>query len=255
MQILIFYGIITLGVNMVLFLTSRLNTLVKDKDGNKTTIPLENVNGVLDNIKKYLSGTNRIVYVANDPNNVIENEERIKNTIDSFSLSNLNFNEKILLDARNKKDAKNIILGANIVILSGGKILCQNKFFRSIRLKKILKHFNGIVIGISAGTMNLCKTVFNFPEEKADIKERKWVKGLGFYDKIIIPHFDGETNTYQIECEEVDVAGDYILPASHKKEFLGIPNGSYILIDNNKNISFFGEMYAIENGVTKKIER
>ncbi|HJD06206.1 MAG TPA: Type 1 glutamine amidotransferase-like domain-containing protein [Candidatus Onthoplasma faecipullorum] len=240
---------------MVLFLTSRLNTLVKDKDGNKTTIPLENVNGVLDNIKKYLSATNRIVYVANDPNNVIENEERIKNTIDSFSLSNLNFNEKILLDARNKKDAKNIILGANIVILSGGKILCQNKFFRSIRLKKILKHFNGIVIGISAGTMNLCKTVFNFPEEKADIKERKWVKGLGFYDKIIIPHFDGETNTYQIECEEVDVVNDYIFPASHKKEFLGIPNGSYILIDGNKNVSFFGEMYAIENGVTKKIER
>ena len=240
---------------MVLFLTSMLNTRIKDKDGNKTTIPLENINGVLDNIKKYLSGTNRIVYVANDPNNVIENEERIKNTIDSFSLSNLNFNEKILLDARNKKDAKNIILGANIVILSGGKILCQNKFFKSIRLKKILKHFNGIVIGISAGTMNLCKTVFNFPEEKADIKERKWVKGLGFYDKIIIPHFDGETNTYQIECEEVDVAGDYILPASHKKEFLGIPNGSYILIDNNKNVSFFGEMYTIENGVAKKIER
>ena len=240
---------------MILFLTSRLNTYMIDKDGNKQTIPLENVSRVLDNIKKYLNGTNRIVYVANDPNNVLENEEKIKNIIDSFSLAGIEFNEKILLEARNKKDAKNIILGADIVILSGGKILCQNKFFRSIRLKNILKRFNGIVIGISAGTMNLCKTVYNFPEEKADIKERKWVKGLGFYDKIIIPHFDGETNTYQIECEEVDVAGDYILPASHKKEFLGIPNGSYILIDNNKNVSFFGEMYAIENGVTKKIER
>lgn len=233
---------------MILFLTSRLNTRVMDEDGNKTTIPIENINGVLDNIKKYLSGTNRVVYVSNDPNNVIENEERIKNMIDSFSLSNLNFNEKILLDARNKKDAKNIILGANIVILSGGKILCQNKFFRSIRLKKILKHFNGIVIGMSAGTMNLCKTIYNFPEENADIKEQRWVKGLGLYDKIIIPHFDGETNTYQIECEEVDVVNDYIFPASHKKEFLGIPNGSYILIDNNKNVSFFGEMYTIKDG-------
>lgn len=233
---------------MILFLTSRLNTYMIDKDGNKQTIPLENVSRVLDNIKKYLNGTNRIVYVANDPNNVLENEEKIKNIIDSFSLAGIEFNEKILLEARNKKDAKNIILGADIVILSGGKILCQNKFFRSIRLKNILKRFNGIVIGISAGTMNLCKTVYNFPEEKADIKERKWVKGLGFYDKIIIPHFDGETNTYQIECEEVDVAGDYILPASHKKEFLGIPNGSYILIDGNKNVSFFGEMYTIKDG-------
>ena len=240
---------------MILFLTSRLNTRVMDENGNKITIPIENVNGVLDNIKKYLSSTNRVVYVSNDPNNVIENEERIKNMMDSFSLSNLNFNEKILLDARNKKDSKNIILGADIVILSGGKILCQNKFFRSVRLKKILKHFNGIVIGMSAGTMNLCKTIFNFPEENADIKEKRWVKGLDFYDKIIIPHFDGETNTYQIECEEVDVVNDYIFPASHKKEFLGIPNGSYILIDGNKNVSFFGEMYTIENGVTKKIER
>lgn len=233
---------------MILFLTSRLNTRVMDENGNKTTIPIENVNGVLDNIKKYLSGTNRVVYVANDPNNILENEERIKNMMDSFSLSNLNFNEKILLDARNKKDAKNIILGADIVILSGGKILCQNKFFRSIRLKKILKHFNGIVIGMSAGTMNLCKTIYNFPEENVDIKERRWVKGLGLYDKIIIPHFDGETNAYQIECEEVDVVNDYIFPASHKKEFLGIPNGSYILIDGNKNVSFFGEMYTIKDG-------
>lgn len=239
---------------MILFLTSRLNTRVMDENGNKTTIPIENINGVLDNIKKYLSGTNRVVYVSNDPNNVIENEERIKNMMDSFSLSNLNFNEKILLDARNKKDAKNIILGANIVILSGGKILCQNKFFRSIRLKKILKHFNGIVIGMSAGTMNLCKTIYNFPEENADIKERRWVKGLGFYDKIIIPHFDGETNTYQIECEEVDVVNDYIFPASHKEEFLGIPNGSYILIDNNKNVSFFGEMYTIKDGKVSNLQ-
>lgn len=239
---------------MILFLTSRLNTYMIDKDGNKQTIPLENVSRVLDNIKKYLNGTNWIVYVANDPNNVLKNEEKIKNIIDSFSLAGIEFNEKILLEARNKKDAKNIILGADIVILSGGKILCQNKFFRSIRLKNILKRFNGIVIGISAGTMNLCKTVYNFPEEKSDIKERKWVKGLGFYDKIIIPHFDGETNTYQIECEEVDVVNDFILPASHKKEFLAIPNGSYIIIDN-KNVSFFGDMFTIKNGVTKKIER
>lgn len=239
---------------MILFLTSRLNTRVMDENGNKTTIPIENVNGVLDNIKKYLSNTNRIVYVANDPNNILENEERIKNMMDSFSLSNLNFNEKILLDARNKKDAKNIILGADIVILSGGKILCQNKFFRSIRLKKILKHFNGIVIGMSAGTMNLCKTIYNFPEENADIKERRWVKGLGLYDKIIIPHFDGETNTYQIECEDVDVVNDYVLPASHKKEFLGIPNGSYILIDSNKNVSFFGEMYTIKDGKVSNLQ-
>ncbi len=233
---------------MAIFLTSRLATHTKDENGIKFSIPLEDTNEILTNIKKYLKGNNRLVYVANDPKNVEENNTRIVPVFESFDKTGINFKEKILLDCRNYKQAKEILSGADLIILSGGKCVCQMKFFRKIGLKKILQTFQGIVIGISAGTMNMGKIVANFPEEKVDLKERRWLKGLGLFDEIIIPHFDGETKTYQIECDEIDLINDYVLPMSYKHQFLGIPNGSYVLIDNERKVHYYGDMYTISNG-------
>jgi len=42
----------------------------------------------------------------------------------------------------------------DVVILAGGHAPTQNAFFHKIKLKELLKIFDGIVIGISAGTMN-----------------------------------------------------------------------------------------------------
>ena len=239
---------------MTIILTSRLETHVRDENGTKTSIPIEDKNEILTNIKKYLKGNKRLVYVANNPKNIEENDIRIVPVFESFDKTGLYFDEKILLDCRNIKQAKEILTDADLIILSGGKCLCQLKFFKKIKLKKILQNYQGLVIGISAGTMNLCKIVANFPEEKADLKEKRWLKGLGFFDEIIIPHFDGETNTYQIECDEVDLVNDYVLPMSHKHKFIGLPNESYVLIDNDLNVKYYGVSYEISNGEVKRRE-
>ena len=237
---------------MVFMLTSCIETHIKEENGNKIAIPIPDTNQVLTNIKKYLKDTKRIVYVANNPANFEENDLRTSCFFESFELSGLNFDEKIVLDNRNIKDAKNILNGADLIILSGGKILCQLKFFKKIKLKKILKNHDGLCIGISVGTMNLGKIVANFPEELADLNEKRFVKGLGFFDKIIIPHFDGENKVYQIECNEIDVVRDYILPLSKGKSFIGLPNGSYVLVDG-QNTTYFGDCYEIaDDNVTKK---
>ena len=119
-------------------------------------------------------------------------------------------------------------------------------------MKEIFNNYKGLVIGVSAGTMNLCKTVANFPEELVDLDEPRWLSGLGFYDGIVIPHFDGENIAYQIPCDEIDVVNDYILPLSKDKEFIGLPNGSYVLIDNNGSVNYYGDVYKISNGAVTK---
>ena len=235
---------------MTLFLTSTINTYYKDENGNKIAIPVEDENLILTNLKKFLKKKNRLVYVANDPNNIEKNESRIKVLCESFDKSGLKFKEKILLDSRNKHKAKEILSGADLVILSGGKCLRQLEFFNEINLKEIIKEHNLLTIGISAGSMNLCNIVANFPEETSDLGEPLWVNGLGFYDGIFIPHFDGETKTYQIEDVEIDVVNDYVLPLSKEKELIGVPNGSYILINDNK-VSYYGKIYKILNGKIK----
>lgn len=238
---------------MTFILTSYIKFYQKDDGGNKIVHPIKNESKLIPNLKKYIKNTNRIVYVANNPN-FEGNDLRSKLTFESFEMTGFKFKEKILLDNKNWRNAKEIICGADLVILSAGKCLCQKKFFKKIKLKKLLKNFGGLVIGISAGSMNLCKIVANFPEELVDVKEPRWFKGLGYFNEIIIPHFDGEAIKYQFECEEVDLINDYVLPMSYKRDFIGIPNGSYFLIDNDGKIEAFGDMYKISKGnVSKKV--
>lgn len=210
-------------------------------------------NQISTNIKRFLRDTNRVVYIANNPDNAEENDQRAKMCFELLEQNGLSFCEKILLDKRNCKRCKEILADADLIILSGGKCLCQNRFFKKIKLKKLLKNYKGLAIGISAGTMNLCKTVANFPEETADLNDARWLKGLNFYDKTIIPHFDGEAVKYQIECEEIDLINDYVLPMSNKRDLIGIPNGSYILIDNDRKTERFGVMYNISKGKVEKL--
>ena len=240
---------------MTIILSSILATHYYDEQGNKCPTPLGDDNGILTEIFARVKNRGRAVYVTNDPFDTEHNDISAPPVFEGLSLSGLSFKENIILDCRNESDAKSIISGADLVILSGGKILCQREFFGRIKLDKILEEYSGLVIGISAGTMNLCKTVANFPEERSDLGQPLWVEGLGFFDGIIIPHFDGETKSYQLPCDEIDVIGDYVLPLSKGKTFIGLPNLSYILIDDGGKATARGTMYTISDGKVEKLNR
>ncbi|MCH5351479.1 MAG: Type 1 glutamine amidotransferase-like domain-containing protein [Clostridiales bacterium] len=237
---------------MTIILSSILATHYYDEEGIKCPQPLSDDNGILTELTSRLTKHGRVVYVANDPFDTEHNDLSAPPVFKGLALSGLDFKEKILLDERNASEAASIILEADLVILSGGKILCQRDFFDRIKLGEILKKYDGLVVGVSAGAMNLCKTIFNFPEETGDVGSPLWVDGLGFYDKIIIPHFDGETKSYQLPCDEIDIVNDYIFPMSNGKTFIGIPNLSYILIDKG-NATIRGTAYSITDGKVKRI--
>ena len=42
----------------------------------------------------------------------------------------------------------------------------QHEFFIEINLKELLKNYQGLVIGQSAGALNMADKVFNSPEEQ-----------------------------------------------------------------------------------------
>ena len=237
---------------MTIILSSILSTHYYDEDGNKLPKPLSDDNGILTELTSRLTKRDRVVYVVNDPTDTEHNDVSAPPVFEGLFLSGIDFKEKIILDDRNAHDAERVICGADLIILAGGKVLCQREFFKRIKLGEILKNYNGLVVGISAGSMNLCKDIFNFPEEMSDIGAPLFVDGLGFYDKIIIPHFDGETKSYQLPCDETDIVNDYIIPMSNGKTFIGIPNLSYILIDGGKAY-LRGKAYSISDGTVKRI--
>lgn len=230
-------------------LASDMAAYYKDENDERHSIKIEDTNKIITNIKKNLPHKNKVVIVANNPNTYEINDNWAKIRFQSFKMTGLKFKEYILLDNRNVQNAKKILENASLIILMGGKIMCQMKFLKKIGFKKLLNNFNGVVIGLSAGTMNMCKNTLNFPEENADLGQPLATKGLGFLDEFILPHFNGISYPYQYDG--IDVIKDYALPFSYKRDILAIPDGSYILLNKNQS-TIHGDAYIIHKGIVYK---
>ncbi|MCL2101520.1 MAG: Type 1 glutamine amidotransferase-like domain-containing protein [Fibromonadales bacterium] len=206
-------------------------------------IPQDDINKILANIKKYTPKYESIVFVANNPDDERENNEFSKMFFESFEAAGLMFKNKTILDNKNKEQASALIENADLIILCGGNVPKQNEFFWQTGIKKSLASTKALIIGISAGAMNLCEKAFCLPESRAELSEHRWFDGLGFFSKVLVPHFNGVT-TRPYNGINID---EYTFQKSYEYELLGFPNDSYILLDK-EGTHYFGDFYAIKDG-------
>lgn len=228
---------------MIKFLTSDFK-MYKKIDGIKIPNEIDNTNSIVNQIKENLNKNNTILFIASSPNDVEKTESYSSILFEALKLSGISFNNYIILDSRNKEQAKELISNADLIFLSGGSTYTQNLFFKEISLSELLLEFNGVLIGQSAGALNMSKEVFNSPEE-LDESEPIYFDGLGLTDINIEPHFELQ---YDISSQEEKFQRDTILEESNKREIFGQCNGSHIIIDENDNIVVYGETYLIKNG-------
>lgn len=224
-----------------IFLTSDLNHYHK-VDGEKIANEIDNKNGLVDQLKDSLNGNRALLYIAADPKDAKKVELYANILFEALKLSNIEFDNYYILDEESKSCAKEYIDMANVIFLSGGNTFSQNKFFDEINLKELLKNYSGIIIGQSAGSINLAKNVFNSPEEMKD-SDPIYLEGLGLTDINIEPHFKFE-DKYFNEAEEYN--RDYILKESKKRNIFGLCDGSHIKIDDKTII--YGKSYLLSNG-------
>lgn len=209
---------------------------------------LREENGFSEKFKKALpSSPIDITYITSNPNDKATTEYYAGWNKTQLENSGIRINSYTILDSENEKLASKLVLSSELVILAGGHVPTQNTFFEKIGLKDILKSYNGVILGISAGTMNSAKTVYSppeFEEEAANQNFQKYYSGLGLTETIIIPHYQ--------KCKDdmlcnMRVYEDIIYHDSIGKSFYAIPDGTYLYIENGKE-EFFGERYLIENG-------
>lgn len=74
-------------------------------------------------------------------------------------MSSLSFSEFEVCDRRNERKLIETIGDYDVILLAGGHVLTQNAFFRRINLKNLIRDYKGIIIGISAGSMNCADIV------------------------------------------------------------------------------------------------
>ena len=167
-------------------------------------------------------------------------------TVAAFSLAGMAFSSYAVLDAANADDADFLIENSDFIVFSGGHVPTQNDFFRCIGLREKLEGFEGVVMGISAGSMNLADTVYIQPEEpgESDPEFTRFAPGLGLTDVNILPHYQ-KVKGYFLDGKRL--FEDITYADSMGNTFFALPDGSYFYQDDDC-LLLCGESYLIRNG-------
>lgn len=234
---------------MNLFLVSDSFISIRRKD-QKIGTKFDKNNKFLKNLTKYCQNATNFVFICNDPTTPEVNDCSAKFIYDAFIKNKFPLQNYTVLDNRNKDNAKEILNNASIVYLQGGVIESQNTFLREIDFVNNINQ-SATIVGKSAGAMNLCKTVYNYPERIEDLNNQKWYTGLEYVDLILIPHYNKKTGNDYVD-PSIGIMSNFYLPDSYKNTFYAIPNGSYILLTPSE-FNLYGEAYVINNGQVTQI--
>lgn len=186
-------------------------------------------------LTKDIKNNDTIVFIATTFDDYEKNDLYYNNLIKHFKNIDITFNKAYLIDNRVAKDlAKDYILKSNIIFLMGGDAKKQIDSVKEYDLFEILKSKEGIILGVSAGSMNQSSRVVYKNDYNNYVIED--YEGLGYIDINIYPHLDFNNIDYLKEVFEV----------SNYTKTVALPNDSFIRIENN-NIDFVGEYYTIQN--------
>ena len=239
---------INLNEKAILFLTSSTGEIIYENGIFKTNGFFKK-NDFEKNLKKYWKGKSKILYITADPNSQETNNSIIDSFKNSFYISNLSYNTIELCDGFNNDQN---LAEYDVIILGGGHVPTQNKFFEKINLYERIKKFEGIIIGISAGTMNSADVVYAQPEldgEAIDPNYKRFIKGLNLTKYQILPHY------YSVKDEKLDdlrIIEDISYGDSVGRCFYVLPDGSYIFQTKNESY-LYGEGYIIKDKKMTKI--
>lgn len=226
---------------MVTFLTS--DPLYEDGEISV----LNEANGFVDVLRNYWTRPMRCLFIASDPCDHKSNDENQVRYGGAIMASGLDVVSFDLLDDRFLDMSDEQITSYDVIMLCGGHIPTEWDWFEEIELKQHLQTFDGILIGISAGSMNCAEEVFAMPELEGETQDPEYVwffEGLNVVKTSIIPHFQA---IYDGELDGRKIIDDIACSCSIGKNFLGLPDGSFVVVDNGIEL-VFGEAYLISEG-------
>ena len=223
---------------MNIILTSSPNFSQKINEERKA-IKLENAE-LIDQIKLMTKKYDNLLFICSNPDDYKKNESYAKIIEKSLSLAGIKFEKSDLLDSRNWLFTKSLINISDLIIVLGGNPLDQMEFFNSIDLKNKIKKYDGCIMTVSAGTINMANYVYCSKDDEIDETVR--YRGLGLTDLNIEPHFD---------IEDEKRINEILLKDSEDGAFYALPEESFITIKNNE-INMFGDIYYFSNGNYEK---
>lgn len=238
---------------MILFLTS---SPCNDDVPEGIHIPciLNEVNDFVRHLTESWKPMSRFLIISANPTNAKLNDEMADTFEKAFVYHGLTISDMTVCDERNEERLPELLVASDVVMLAGGHVPTQNAFFERLGLRERMQDYPGIVIGVSAGSMNSADVVYAQPEmpgESLNPRYQRWLKGLGLTDLMILPHYQ-ETKGYILDGRWL--YEDITYTDSKGKKFYAIVDGSYVLVKDGQTM-LYGEAYLIQDGRLKQICR
>lgn len=209
--------------------------------------PLDPSNGFIETLRAAVKPNAVGLFVTSEPENPGFTDGVSAAMRCALEAEGITFSDFFALDDRNAGETGALTAKADLIILSGGHVPTQNAFFRRIALREHLKGYDGVLLGISAGTMNSADTVYAQPEldgESTDPAYQRFLPGLGLTQKMILPHYQAVKDTI---LDGKRLFEDITYPDSMGREFFAIPDGSYLYAVNGRE-EFRGTVLRIKDG-------
>lgn len=235
---------------MVVFLTS---SPTGPLDGSRKVVGLDKKNRFVENLRKYWKKDAKNLMITATPDAYEQNDEMISFFENAVKQDGFRCQPFEVWDWRTKDFSKEKLHSYDVIWLGGGHVPTQNRFFEEISLREKIEGFRGIIIGISAGTMNAADVVYAQPEhegEAVDPDFQRFLKGIGLTKMQILPHYQMVRDWY---LDGQRLYEDITYNDSYGHEFLVLEDGSYLMSRDGKE-EVYGNAYVISDGHICKIK-
>lgn len=221
------------------------------ENGVKVDCNIVEDNGLLDVLKDNLKHTKKFVYIATDPDAFDDVDESVRFILLAYKKKGLEFDEVEIIDRRNDSNLKEILSGASLIYIPGGRVDISSDYYYDIDLREYLKDSDALLLGQSAGAMCFAEVIYNYPETNDDIDGIRFLEGLNLCWPVIIPHYEEVSGNRLLEGD-FNLLNDYYIPDSYTCSFYALKDGSFIFTDGD-DVFVYGEAYLIKDGKVNKI--
>jgi len=208
---------------------------------------LNPANGFVEELRAVLPVSCRALFITAEPDDLGWTEMVSGFTRDAFLHAGFAFSEYRILNRRTMELAGEWIQKSDLIILAGGHVPTENRFFADMALREKLQVYDGVILTISAGSMNSAELVYAQPEREGEALSRdyqRFLPGLGLTKTMILPHYQMVKDAV---LDGMLLFKDITYADSLGRSFYALVDGSYILSRDGRE-ELRGEAYLIRDG-------
>lgn len=188
-------------------------------------------------IKEHYHNNGSMLFIASDFAEHSKTDKYLQVFLTMFRENGVVFKEVNTIDYRTTEEkALEYIENAEVIWLSGGNTLKQIQHMKEYNLIPALQKREGITIGMSAGSINMAKTVVLARDINDNIPELTIYEGIGLVDINVEPHLDSASEDHMREVYE----------ASQYSTIYGLYDNSFIKIVGD-NMDIYGVYFKYGN--------